>query len=211
MAQILKKSVKENIIMAAKKEFLEKGLKDASLRSIAKGANITVGNLYRYFTNKDEIIDTIVNPPLFELNELIKKLTNEKINLQIKVENVGLGVDDIGEILNALSFELSSLKHRYNNEIKILIKYSEKAELLKKWFFNLIEIMIREKDSEQYFNSDFIDVFSKTLCTSIFSGLSECLLSDNLSFEEEVQLMRVFFNSFLQMMKTDFTEKERQK
>ena len=45
MAQILKKSVKENIILAAKKEFLEKGLKDASLRNIAKGANITVGNL----------------------------------------------------------------------------------------------------------------------------------------------------------------------
>ena len=211
MAQILKKSVKENIILAAKKEFLEKGLKDASLRNIAKGANITVGNLYRYFANKDDIIDTIVNPPLFELNELVRKLTNEKINLQIKVENVGLSIDDISEILDVMSYELSNLKRRYNAEIKILIKYSEKAELLKKWFFNLIEIMIREKDSEQYFNSDFIDVFSKTLCTSIFSGLSECLLSDNLSFEEEVQLMRVFFNSFLQMMKTDFTEKERQK
>ena len=71
--------------------------------------------------------------------------------------------------------------------------------------------MVKEKDSDHYFNDDFINVFSKTLCASIFSGLSECLLSDNLSFEEEVQLMRVFFDSFLQMMKTDFTGKERQK
>lgn len=209
MAQILKKNVKENIIQAAKKEFLEKGLKDSSLRSIARHSRITVGNLYRYFANKDDIIDTIVNPPLFELNEMVRKLTNERINLQKKVENVGMTIDDIKDILDVLSNELADLKCRYNDEIRILIKYSDKAELLKQWFYNLIEIMVREKDINHYYDDDFINVFSKTLCSAIFSGLSECLLSDGLSFDEEVKLMRVFFNSFLEMMKTDITVNER--
>ena len=75
---------------------------------------------------------------MFVLIELVRKLTNEKINLQIKVENVGLSIDDISEILDVMSYELSNLKRRYNAEIKILIKYSEKAELLKKWFFFLL-------------------------------------------------------------------------
>ena len=55
MAQVLKDSLRKAILDAAKEEFLEYGFKDASMRRIAAKANMTVGNLYRYFKNKESI------------------------------------------------------------------------------------------------------------------------------------------------------------
>ena len=41
-----------NILKCAKAEFLEKGFKDASLRTIAKQAGVTTGAIYGYFKDK---------------------------------------------------------------------------------------------------------------------------------------------------------------
>ena len=53
--QTLKEDVREKIIDSAKNEFLEKGIERASMRDIAAGSGMTVGNLYRYFKNKEEL------------------------------------------------------------------------------------------------------------------------------------------------------------
>ena len=64
MAQVLKEEVRSRIIASAKKELLKKGYKDASMREIAKGADLTVGNLYRYFDSKEELVNTIIGTTL---------------------------------------------------------------------------------------------------------------------------------------------------
>ena len=64
MAQVLKEAVKDKIIAAAKEEFLKKGYKEASMRAIARKSKMTVGNLYRYFSSKEEMIIHIVSPPM---------------------------------------------------------------------------------------------------------------------------------------------------
>ena len=55
MAQTLKEEVKSRIIEAAKAEFYDKGYEKASMRTIAKRAEMTVGNIYRYFENKEAV------------------------------------------------------------------------------------------------------------------------------------------------------------
>ncbi len=45
---------------AAKKEFHEKGFKEASLRSIAKNANVTTGALYGYYKSKEALFEDLV-------------------------------------------------------------------------------------------------------------------------------------------------------
>lgn len=51
----------DKILICSKEEFLKKGFKDASLRNIAKNANVTTGAIYRYFKDKDAIFVTLVN------------------------------------------------------------------------------------------------------------------------------------------------------
>jgi AcrR family transcriptional regulator len=60
--QVKKNEIKEQIINAAKREFLELGFEKASLRQIAARAGVTKGNIYTYFKNKDELFCSIVEP-----------------------------------------------------------------------------------------------------------------------------------------------------
>lgn len=60
--QVLKDDVREKIIRAAICEFSEKGYLGSSLRVIARNAEIVMGNIYRYFKNKEELFNSTVGP-----------------------------------------------------------------------------------------------------------------------------------------------------
>lgn len=63
----------ENIHLAAKAEFLEKGYKDASLRNIVKSVGMTTGAFYGYYKSKEELFEAIVGEHYeYILNRFIK-------------------------------------------------------------------------------------------------------------------------------------------
>lgn len=53
---------KQKIIDAAKALFSEKGYAGTGLREIAERAGVSLGNIYNYFKNKEEIFSEIFNP-----------------------------------------------------------------------------------------------------------------------------------------------------
>ncbi|MCR5785158.1 MAG: TetR/AcrR family transcriptional regulator [Eubacterium sp.] len=55
-------NTKDKILGVAKKEFMEKGFKEASMRNIAKELGISATALYRHYKNKEEIFDAVVKP-----------------------------------------------------------------------------------------------------------------------------------------------------
>lgn len=67
----------EKIIEAAKKEFLEYGYADASLRRIAANAGIQVGGLYKHFTSKDEMFEALVEPAVKDFYKLYHDIEKE--------------------------------------------------------------------------------------------------------------------------------------
>ena len=54
--------VYEAVLDCAKKEFLEKGYKDASLRTIAQEANTSTGSIYTRFGDKEGLFSSDVRP-----------------------------------------------------------------------------------------------------------------------------------------------------
>ena len=56
--------IRQQILDAARQEFLDKGFRDASLRSIAAKANGTTGMIYTYFKNKNQIFQVLIQPLL---------------------------------------------------------------------------------------------------------------------------------------------------
>lgn len=52
----------EKIHAAARDEFLEKGFREASLRNIVKAAGVTTGAFYGYFSSKEALFASIVEP-----------------------------------------------------------------------------------------------------------------------------------------------------
>ena len=55
-------TTRENIQRAAMAEFLDKGFLGASLRQIVKNAGVTTGALYGYFSSKEALFASIVEP-----------------------------------------------------------------------------------------------------------------------------------------------------
>ncbi len=63
---------REQLIQAAKEEFMEKGYNKASLRSICSKAGMTTGALYFFFENKEDLYEEITGSAKNELKELMK-------------------------------------------------------------------------------------------------------------------------------------------
>ncbi|MEW9121265.1 MAG: TetR/AcrR family transcriptional regulator [Thermotaleaceae bacterium] len=80
--QFLKDEVRSTIHQCALKEFYEKGYNDASMRSIAERVGMTVGNLYRYFPNKEDLFYQVISPAYHKLIELIQEDHTQIINLR---------------------------------------------------------------------------------------------------------------------------------
>lgn len=65
--------VSEKILACAKKEFLEKGYSEASLRTIAAGADTTTGSIYSRFGDKEGLFCAIVEPAAEGLTRIFLK------------------------------------------------------------------------------------------------------------------------------------------
>lgn len=66
------------ILKAAKKLFLEKGYFDATVRDIAKEAELSVGPIYFYFKGKDEIYGMVCKEAFHVLLELLNEALKKK-------------------------------------------------------------------------------------------------------------------------------------
>ena len=60
----------QKIMAEGKKEFLEKGFKDASLRNIVKRAGVTTGAFYGYYSDKKALFEALVLPAVSDLEKL---------------------------------------------------------------------------------------------------------------------------------------------
>ena len=107
------------IISAAKKEFLEKGFEQASIRSIAAQAGMTSAALYRHFKDKEDMFASLVDPLLAECKVLFNR---EKIKDYEYLEQGNL--DIMWNESPALKTLLDSI-YRNFDEFKLLLCCSD--------------------------------------------------------------------------------------
>ncbi|MCL2255921.1 MAG: TetR/AcrR family transcriptional regulator [Firmicutes bacterium] len=72
--QYKKKEVADKILDAAREEFLAKGYKNANIVSIAEEAGVPVGNLYRYFSSKHDLLDAVVGETVKKIPHLVTQI-----------------------------------------------------------------------------------------------------------------------------------------
>ncbi len=70
MAQVLKEEVRQKILETSLNDFIKKGYLNTSMKEIAKGSGIAVGNVYNYFKDKEKLYDTLVMPVYSAINEI---------------------------------------------------------------------------------------------------------------------------------------------
>lgn len=195
MAQKLKENMRNSIIEAAKKELLTFGYKDASMRNIAKMSNMTVGNLYRYFESKDDLIQNIVTPTLKEIEDSIYKDCDIYINFGNQNTIIDLDKLEMVSVFDRISDDLVDIYFRNRDEMQILMMHSTLNKELSLWFSSLITHIISEEVKEALSDGE-IAILARAYANSIFNGVTECLKDVNLSKDRLKYVLKLYFRSF---------------
>lgn len=115
--QVLKAQVKSRIMQAAKKEFLNRGYTQASMRVVAEQSEITVGNIYRYFSSKQALFKEIVSPAFESIQRLL-----ESVEIQ---EPLPLPPDQYVVFREQFVAEVANAIQTYRDELVILLNGAE--------------------------------------------------------------------------------------
>lgn len=160
--QYLKKEIKERILAAAVEEFKEQGYSDASIRNIANNAEISLGNVYRYFTNKEALYFAVINPFM----ESVKSFVDNEFVFE-------------GKTMKQIAEMLIAFISQYNDELLIIRKgntvHYDKfvnyiIEAIAYKIKELVQSIFPEIDSKIE-NPDFYETIAEGFLTSFFKIL----------------------------------------
>jgi len=118
--QTLKEEIKNKIIEAALQEFTESGFEKASMRNIAKAAGITVSNIYNYYTDKEQLFGSIVEPVFHQVKEIFNASVNESAK-------PGFAMDNYQSYIDRLVDVLIQLDERQRQLLILLIEKSDRT------------------------------------------------------------------------------------
>lgn len=97
----------EKIVMAAKKEFMIYGFKDASMRRIASDSGMSVSGLYKHFKSKEDMFSALVEPVYDDFVRLYRKVADETRRT--------LNMTDISHIWERSDEIVQIMKYIYEN------------------------------------------------------------------------------------------------
>ena len=200
--QILKDDVRDRIVESAKNEFLEKGIDKASMRNIAAGSNMTVGNLYRYFKNKEELNNFIVGETLEEIDKLVRKSSKNTVSINSEEIDIDLTVQQYIDVLDGLADELVDIYRKHRVEFNILMMHSKLNDSITDWFAGLIEHIIKSHYDLDEFKEQ-IRVLSHGYAVSVFSGIRDMFRNSKLSAESLKDVLKIYFRSYVSNLSSD--------
>lgn len=134
--------IRKNIQETALKAFKESGVKNVTIRQLAKEAGISLGGFYNFYLDKDEL-----------LLDLVCQHTGEKINTFISTMNK----QDPSYITSPLSF-ISSTFYKFAMELKNNKTFPQSSDeilglLIKSFDSKLSGYLIPEKDLIDFFEN----------------------------------------------------------
>lgn len=118
--QYKKEEVRQRIIETAIKEFEKEGYYKASVLKIATDSKVTIGNLYRYFSSKEDLFEAIVGKAYDEVPKLMMRYYTLNFgtlpSVNIYAESVARAICDsikqFGRELSLLLFKSGGSKYQ---------------------------------------------------------------------------------------------------
>jgi AcrR family transcriptional regulator len=163
------------------------------MRTIAAGAGIAIGNVYRYFKNKDELFNTIVEPAYTRFTSMVLELYQN----HDPIPEIHFLTEDITE-------KIMEFFAKYETELLILIDKSQgsKYENIKEELIRLVDHRIKcelypvFKDNGIVLEDDYIlYVISTTFIEGIFMIIRK--YKEQSKIKEQIsKLMIIFFGDF---------------
>lgn len=180
------KLIVDHILQAAQICIVEQGLMQITTPKIAEKAGVSVGSLYQYFENKEEIIQELLRRKSENLGLALKQMvvTQEQLSIQ---EIIPLSIQFGFDVMRAESgFFIEVLKHWHG------YNHSEAAQILEKHFFEvgmyLFNRFYRHWDFETLKHKSFV-IINSTLFTMMRYVSNNSFLISEQQLRDELSSM----------------------
>lgn len=123
--QVLKDELRYAMLKVAQNMFLDPGYEKTSMKDIAAKVGVSVGNLYRYFPNKEALLEAVTMPAYERLLELMENSED-------------ISADRMPIILEQLESLLAEFLRGYRQSLLILLYESKgtRQENIRNEFFD---------------------------------------------------------------------------
>lgn len=194
--QVKKEDLRETIIEVAKAEFINKGYENASMRKIAQKSHTTLGNIYTYFTSKEEILSIILDPVISQLDIFVEKHLEEEVAIT-SIREMEAALKDIDASFHESDFQylmhpellilfdlkttsyvdkreafLDKCKQHFSWHLQLTNQDSYYIEIMVNTFIECIRHVLLEHTESLQAKEEFIKVF-KMLCTGFVVNQEE--------------------------------------
>lgn len=190
MAQVLKEEIRQRIVKAAILEFFEKGFESSSLRKIARDSDITPGNLYRYFDNKEALYKSIVGESYRKLNHILMKNSDNKLKIyDITTPEIinDLRLENQGHVANDVIQEVVEVFGDNKKALLILLK-DDRADFVMNTRFGLLD-WFKSQLTMIYDNEEL----AEDLAYSFTEGLIKISMTNDDRLKERLEAFVEFF------------------
>ena len=183
--------VAERIVDAAKREFLDKGYVDASLRTIAAEADTSTNSIYVRFGDKEGLFSAIVEPVLNEMTERFIRI-QERFHLMTPEEQA----ERMPKDADGGTSELTDYMYEHLEEFRLLLDASYGTR-----FHNFVDELVRIEVEYTYkfmeavgYSDKFGDAVTQKLLhivmTSRFESIFE-IIRHGMSREEATEYIEL--------------------
>jgi AcrR family transcriptional regulator len=105
------------IIDAALNEFAQYGYSEANINKIAERAGVSVGSLYKYFNDKQNLYQIIVNLSADTLSEVLGQIIDSNENLFLIIEKIIRAIQEYGRIHQNMFKLYNEMTSENNSEL----------------------------------------------------------------------------------------------
>lgn len=172
-------STLSRILSAAKREFMEKGFLNASLRSIVKDAGVTTGAFYRYYDSKEALFAALVGEHAAYVLDLFNHTVDDFEKLPGKVQTEQM-IDTSSDCMQ----QMLDYVYDHYDAFKLLIECAEGTA-----YADFIhQLVVREVDSTYKYMRSLSDMgyevepLNKNLvhiiASGLFAGIFETVVHD---------------------------------
>jgi AcrR family transcriptional regulator len=172
-----KEEIRQKILVAAKKEFLEKGFEKASIRTISTKAEISKSNLYNYFKNKDDLFCQTVSDTM----NSIKKATEDYKNAYKKNISQGYTLQGQSQITVVI---MTFIYQRKDDFILLLFKsqgssYENFKDIIKIEYLKVMNAWLKEQNN----NNKVSPFFVECIADFYINAISQLILKEKTAEE----------------------------
>jgi len=135
--QVLKEETRNQILESTRQDIITYGIDNISLRRIARNIGMSPSNIYNYFKNKEELIESIVLPGIQQIDKLFSDISNNRLEFNLK--EINNSKSDFAKLsVEQLAVKIFELYKKLDVAVIIILGSEQYIESINKWICNTL-------------------------------------------------------------------------